>query len=53
MAKKAKKVPFDSKVFLATVNGGRSYYCIAAHSAALRNLTRDPAPADAVETLGR
>ena len=24
MAKKAKKVPFDSKVFLATVNGGRS-----------------------------
>ena len=24
MATKAKKVPFDSKVFLATVNGGRS-----------------------------
>ena len=24
MAKKAKKAPFDSKVFLATVNGGRS-----------------------------
>src|SRR4029450_11279074 len=24
MTKKAKKVPFDSKVFLATVNGGRS-----------------------------
>ena len=24
MAKKAKKVPFDPKVFLATVNGGRS-----------------------------
>ena len=24
MAKKTKKVPFDSKVFLATVNGGRS-----------------------------
>jgi hypothetical protein len=24
MTKKAKKVPFDPKVFLATVNGGRS-----------------------------
>ncbi len=24
MAKKAQKVPFDPKVFLATVNGGRS-----------------------------
>jgi hypothetical protein len=24
MAKKEKKVPFDPKVFLATVNGGRS-----------------------------
>ena len=31
----------------------RCDYSIAAHSAALRKLTRDPAPADAVETLGR
>jgi CRP/FNR family cyclic AMP-dependent transcriptional regulator len=26
MAKKAKKVPFDPKVFLATTNGGRSLF---------------------------
>ena len=32
MAKKAKKVPFDPKVFLATVNGGRS----------ISNISREP-----------